>query len=132
LPTQGVRQINVTLPQTGKIITDPPKPPVKVALLLPAEPRAAVQAMNAGGRPLRVSESDRLLLVEHIYSPDTTGQSLHVRITMAKDGNSALVDWGDGTPVTNVRRDGKPVAAASVDHEAIGRILFVGAKKKQP
>lgn len=132
LLTQGVRQINVTLPQTGKIITDPPKPPVKVALLLPAEPRAAVQAMNAGGRPARPSESDRLLLVEHIYAPDTTGQTIRVKITMAKDGNSALVDWGDGTPVTNVRRDGKPVAAASVDHEAVGRILFVGAKKNKP
>ena len=132
LPTQGVRLINLTLPQTDRLITDPPKPPVKVALLLPSEPRAAVQAMNAGGPSSRVKASDRLLLVEHVYAPDTTGQSLRVTITMAKDGQSALVDWGDGTPVTNVRRDGKPIAAASVDHEAIGRILFVGAKKKQP
>ena len=132
LPTQGFRLINLTLPQTDRLITDPPKPPVKVALLLPSEPRAAVQAMNAGGPPPRVKASDRLLLVEHIYAPDTTGQTLRVTITMAKDGESALIDWGDGTPVTNVRRDGKPIAAASVDHEAIGRILFVGAKKKQP
>lgn len=132
LPVQGVLQVNLTLPQTERLITDPPKPPVKVALLLPSEPRAAVQAMNAGGSPRRVKASDRLLLVEHVYAPDTTGQSLRVTITMAKDGESALVDWGDGTPVTNVRRDGKPIAAASVDHEAIGRILFVGAKKKQP
>lgn len=130
--TGGFRQIKFTLPQTGKFLTEPPKPPVKVALLLPAEPRAALQAMNAGGRPPRVGESDRLLLVEHIYAPDTTGQTLRVTITMAKDGNGVVVDWGDGTPVTNVRRDGKPVSAASVDHEAIGRILFVGAKKKQP
>lgn len=127
---EGVREVRLTLP--GGLITDPPKPPVKVALLLPTEPRAAVEAMNAKGRPPRVSEADRLLLVEHIYAPDTTGQSIHVKIAMAKDGSTALVDWGDGTPVTDVRRDGKPVAAASVDREAIGRILFVGAKKKQP
>ena len=127
---EGVREVRLTLP--GGLITDPPKPPVKVALLLPTEPRAAVEAMNAKGRPPRVSEADRLLLVEHIYAPDTTGQSIHVKIAMSKDGRTALVDWGDGTPVTDVRRDGKPVAAASVDREAIGRILFVGAKKKQP
>jgi hypothetical protein len=52
-----------------------------------------------------------------------------VKVTLAPDGNGVLVDWGDGTPVTNVRRDGKPIAAASVDHEAVGRILFVAAKK---
>lgn len=126
---QGVRVIRVSLPA---IVTEPPKPPVKVALLLPSEPRAAVEALNAGGRPPRVGERDRLLLVEHVYAPDTTSQSLRVTITMAKDGASALVDWGDGTPITNVRRDGKPVAAASVDREAVGRILFLGAKKKQP
>ncbi|MDI1287496.1 MAG: hypothetical protein PSV46_24135 [Reyranella sp.] len=129
-PLLGTRVINVSLPQSGKIVTDPPKPPVKVALLLPSEPRAAVEAMNAGGRPPLVRASDRLFLVEHIYAPDTTGQTLRVTVTVAKDGESALVDWGDGTPVTNVRRDGKPIAAASVDHEAIGRILFVEAKKK--
>lgn len=131
---EGVRQVKLTLP--AGIITDPPKPPVKVALLLPVEPRATVEALNAGGRPPRVGEQDRLHLVEHIYAPDTTGQTLRVTITMAKDGakdgRGALVDWGDGTPVTDVKRDGKPIAAASVDREAIGRILFVSAKKKQP
>ena len=101
-------------------------------LLLPIEPRATVEALNAGGRPPRVGEQDRLHLVEHIYAPDTTAQTLRVKITLAKDGRGALVDWGDGTPVTDVKRDGKPIAAASVDREAIGRILFVGAKKKQP
>lgn len=124
---QGVREVRLTLP-----ISDPPKPPVKVALLLPLEPRATVEAINAGGRPPRVSEQDRLHLVEHIYAPDTTAQTLRVRITMAADGRGALVDWGDSTPVTDVKRDGKPIAAASVDREAIGRILFLGAKKKQP
>lgn len=124
---QGVREVRLTLP-----IGDPPKPPVKVALLLPLEPRATVEAINAGGRPPRVSEQDRLHLVEHIYAPDTTAQTLRVRITMAADGRGALVDWGDSTPVTDVKRDGKPIAAASVDREAIGRILFLGAKKKQP
>lgn len=128
--SEGVRQVKLTLP--AGIITDPPKPPVKVALLLPLEPRATVEALNAGGRPPRVSEQDRLHLVEHIYAPDTTAQTLRVKITMAKDGRGALVDWGDGTPVTDVKRDGKPIAAASVDREAIGRILFVSAKKKQP
>jgi hypothetical protein len=129
-PLLGTRVINVSLPQSGKIVTDPPKPPVKVALLLPSEPRAAVEAMNVGGRPPLVRAADRLFLVEHIYAPDTTGQTLRITVTVAKDGQSALVDWGDGTPVTNVRRDGKPIEAASVDHEAIGRILFVEAKKK--
>lgn len=132
LPVQGTRLISLTLPQSGKIVTDPPKPPVKVALLLPTDARAALQAMNAGGRPPRPGEQDRLFLVEHVYAPDTTGQTLRVKVSLAPDGNGVLVDWGDGTPVTNVRRDGKPVAAASVDHEAVGRILFVGAKKKQP
>ena len=127
---EGVREVKLTVP-AGKI-SDPPKPPVKVALLLPIEPRATVEALNAGGRPPRVSEQDRLHLVEHIYAPDTSAQTLHVKITMAKDGRGALVDWGDGTPVTDVKRDGKPIAAASVDREAIGRILFVGTKKKQP
>jgi len=119
----GVREVRLSLP---------PRPPVKVALLLPLEPRAAVEAINAGGRPPRVGEQDRLHLVEHIYAPDTTAQTLRVRITMARDGRGALVDWGDGTPVTDVKRDGKPIAAASVDREAVGRILFLGAKKKQP
>jgi len=132
LPVQGARLISFTLPQSGKIVTDPPKPPVKVALLLPTDARAALQAMNAGGRPPRPGEQDRLFLVEHVYAPDTTGQTIRVKVTLAPDGNGVLVDWGDGTPVTNVRRDGKPVAAASVDHEAVGRILFVAAKKKQP
>ena len=124
---QGVREVRLTLP-----IGDPPKPPVKVALLLPLEPRATVEALNAGGRPPRVGEQDRLHLVEHVYAPDTTAQTLRVRITMAANGRGALVDWGDGTPVTDVKRDGKPIAAASVDREAIGRILFLGTKKKQP
>ncbi|WP_439611786.1 hypothetical protein [Reyranella sp.] len=123
----GVREIRLGLP-----IAEPPRPPVKVALLLPVEPRAAVEALNAGGRPPRVGEKDRLHLVEHIYAPDTTAQTLRVRISMAKDGSGALVDWGDGTPVTDVKRDGKPIAAASVDREAVGRILFLGSKKKQP
>ncbi len=135
---EGVREVRLTL--SAGIITDPPKPPIKVALLLPVEPRATVEALNAGGRPPRVTEQDRLHLVEHIYAPDTSAQTLRVRITMAKDGaqdgakhgRGALVDWGDGTPVTDVKRDGKLIAAASVDREAIGRILFVGAKKKQP
>lgn len=123
----GVRELRLGLP-----IGDPPRPPVKVALLLPLEPRATVEAINAGGRPPRVGEQDRLHLVEHIYAPDTSAQTLRVRITMAKDGRGALVDWGDSTPITDVRRDGKPIAAASVDREAVGRILFLGAKKKQP
>lgn len=123
----GVREVRLRLP-----IAEPPRPPVKVALLLPVEPRATVEAINAGGRPPRVGEKDRLHLVEHIYAPDTTGQTLHVRITMAGDGRGALVDWGDGTPITDVKRDGKPIAAASVDREAVGRILFLGSKKKQP
>ena len=123
----GIREIRLGLP-----IAEPPRPPVKVALLLPVEPRAAVEALNAGGRPPRVGEKDRLHLVEHIYAPDTTAQTLRVRISMAKDGSGALVDWGDGTPVTDVKRDGKPIAAASVDREAVGRILFLGSKKKQP
>lgn len=123
----GIREIRLGLP-----ISDPPRPPVKVALLLPVEPRATVEALNAGGRPPRVGEKDRLHLVEHIYAPDTTAQTLRVRITMAKDGRGALVDWGDGTPITDVMRDGKPIAAASVDREAVGRILFLGPKKKQP
>ena len=123
----GVREIRLGLP-----ISDPPRPPVKVALLLPVEPRATVEAINAGGRPPRVGEKDRLHLVEHIYAPDTTAQTLRVRITMAGDGRGALVDWGDGTPITDVKRDGKPIAAASVDREAVGRIVFLGAKKKQP
>ncbi len=123
----GVRELRLGLP-----IGDLPRPPVKVALLLPLEPRATVEAINAGGRPPRVGEQDRLHLVEHIYAPDTSAQTLRVRITMAKDGRGALVDWGDSTPITDVRRDGKPIAAASVDREAVGRILFLGAKKKQP
>lgn len=123
----GIREIRLGLP-----IAEPPRPPVKVALLLPVEPRAAVEAINAGGRPPRVGEKDRLHLVEHIYAPDTTAQTLRVRISMAKDGSGALVDWGDGTPITDVKRDGKPIAAASVDREAVGRILFLGPKKKQP
>lgn len=123
----GVREVRLRLP-----IAEPPRPPVKVALLLPVEPRATVEAINAGGRPPRVGEKDRLHLVEHIYAPDTTGQTLHVKITMAGDGRGALVDWGDGTPITDVKRDGKPIAAASVDREAVGRILFLGSKKKQP
>jgi len=123
----GVREVRLRLP-----IAEPPRPPVKVALLLPVEPRATVEAINAGGRPPRVGEKDRLHLVEHVYAPDTTGQTLHVRITMAGDGRGALVDWGDGTPITDVKRDGKPIAAASVDREAVGRILFLGPKKKQP
>lgn len=123
----GVREVGLTLPPG-----EPPRPPVKVALLLPVEPRATVAALNAGGRPPRVGEQDRLHLVEHIYAPDTTAQTLRVKITMARDGRGALVDWGDGTPVTDVKRDGKPIAAASVDREAVGRILFLGAKKKQP
>lgn len=129
LPLQGTRLISLTLPQSGKVVTEPPKPPVKVALLLPTDARAALQAMNAGGRPPLPGEQDRLFLVEHIYAPDTTGQTIRVKVTLAPDGNGVLVDWGDGTPVTNVRRDGKPIAAASVDHEAVGRILFVAAKK---
>ena len=123
----GIREIRLGLP-----ISDPPRPPVKVALLLPLEPRATVEALNAGGRPPRVGEKDRLHLVEHIYAPDTTAQTLRVRISMTRDGRGALVDWGDGTPITDVKRDGKPIAAASVDREAVGRILFLGAKKKQP
>ena len=122
----GIREVRLRLP-----IFEPPRPPVKVALLLPVEPRA-MQAISAGGRPPRAGENDRLHLVEHIYAPDTTGQTLHVRITMAGDGRGAIVDWGDGTPVTDVKRDGKPIAAASVDREAVGRILFLGSKKKQP
>ncbi len=121
----GVREVRLRLP-----IAEPPRPPVKVALLLPVEPRAAVEAINAGGRPPRVGEKDRLHLVEHIYAPDTTAQTLRVRISMAKDGSGALVDWGDGTPITDVKRDGKPIAAASVDREAVGRILFLGPNKK--
>ena len=122
----GIREVRLRLP-----IFEPPRPPVKVALLLPVEPRA-MQAISAGGRPPRAGENDRLHLVEHIYAPDTTGQTLHVRITMAGDGRGAIVDWGDGTPITDVKRDGKPIAAASVDREAVGRILFLGSKKKQP
>ena len=122
----GIREVRLRLP-----IFEPPRPPVKVALLLPVEPRA-MQAISAGGRPPRAGENDRLHLVEHIYAPDTTGQTLHVRITMAGDGRGAIVDWGDGTPITDVKRDGKPLAAASVDREAVGRILFLGSKKKQP
>ena len=98
----------------------------------PRSGRFSSLSINAGGRPPRVGEKDRLHLVEHIYAPDTTAQTLRVRISMAKDGSGALVDWGDGTPVTDVKRDGKPIAAASVDREAVGRILFLGSKKKQP
>lgn len=121
----GIREVRLRLP-----IFEPPRPPVKVALLLPVEPQAP-QAINASGRPPRAGEKDRLHLVEHIYAPDTTGQTLHVRITMPGDGRGATVDWGDGTPVSDVRRDGKPIAAASVDREAVGRILFLGSRNKQ-
>jgi hypothetical protein len=119
-PIQRPQTIAVALPRPGTINTTPPKPPVKVALVLPAglSPQGAAA----------------LKLLEHIYAPNTQAQSLKVTITPIKDRSGKVtdmvVDWGDGTPKVTLSRDGKPVRNDAVNPQAIGRVIFTGATRK--
>jgi hypothetical protein len=98
-----------------KIDRNVPAPPIKVAIVLPA--RSGAPAGN-------------LRLVEHIYARNNPGEALHLKIAMPKDG-SPTVDWGDGTPSTDVARDGKPVKDLNIKADAIGRVIFVGGNAKR-
>ncbi|NQW50168.1 MAG: hypothetical protein HQ465_02900 [Rhodospirillales bacterium] len=46
-------------------------------------------------------------LLVHTYSRLDPKKGIEARISVPRDGGGAIVDWGDGTPVTDVKRDGE-------------------------
>jgi hypothetical protein len=99
-----------------KVRSDAPKPPVKIALLLPT---------GAPGR------APALRLVEHIYARNNPGEAIRLKITVPKAAGSTSVDWGDGTSRADVARDGKKVDPSKIRSDAVGRVLFVSGSSRR-
>lgn len=116
---QAPRTIRIALPPDGSIAYAPPKPPVKVALVLPT-------GLARSRRSLK--------MLEHIYAPNTQAQTLKVVMTPIKDAAGRIadvvVDWGDGTPKVTLSHNGKVVRADAVDPQVIGRVIFTSATRK--
>lgn len=93
-----------------KVRSNAPKPPVKVALVLPI------------GKPGRDAP---LRLVEHIYTRNDPGEAIRLKIMVPPSAGSTSVDWGDGTSRADVARDGKKVDPKKIKADAVGRVLFV-------
>jgi len=92
-----------------KVRSGAPKPPVKVALVLPA-------GKPGQGTPLR--------LVEHVYARNNPGEAIRLKITVPGAAGSTSVDWGDGTSRADVARDGKKIDPSKIKSGAVGRVLF--------
>ncbi len=87
---------------------------ILIALLLPP-----VQPPNNAGNP-GANTSSGSILVEHEFSHATPNQGVHIKFRVGKNGAAMTIDWGDGTPVMDVGREGKRVESQSENASLLG------------
>ena len=86
-------------------------PSVLIALLLPAVQKAR--------------EATPMVQVGHVF----IGSPSRATVTIKRNGDRTTVDWGDGSPPTDVAREGRAIPATG-NSNALGRIIFVGGTVK--
>jgi hypothetical protein len=92
---------------------------VLIALLLPSvEPTSPVWKPNNPAPGLTTSSGS--VLVQHEFSHATPNQGVHIKFRVGKNGAAMTIDWGDGTPVMDVGREGKRVESQSENATLMG------------
>jgi hypothetical protein len=96
-----------------------PKGPANIIAILIALLLPEVQPLPGAGHP-GANTSSGSILVQHEFSHATPNQGVHIKFRVGKNGAAMTIDWGDGTPVMDVGREGKRVGSPSENASLVG------------
>lgn len=115
-------------------------PITSITISLPANPDANMKTappvlvgLGLSTKPFTIKGTEqqaigRRVEVAHVFPGSVLGKTLSIKVTKPDGSGDATVDWGDGSPSTNIR-EGKPMAGtvAASDPAIVGVVNLLKA-----
>lgn len=115
-------------------------PITSITISLPANPDANMKTpppvlvgLGLSTKPFTIKGTEqqaigRRVEIAHVFPGSVLGKTLSIKVMMPQGSGDATVDWGDGSPPTNIR-EGKPVAGtvAASDPAIVGVVNLLKA-----